>query len=138
MSTVLCGVAMSVVVGIEVVLIGNMFKNYYNDRIAMLNKKIQKLESNSRKANASAKHYKQLKEYYEEQSIQYQQALYAEKGKVKVDYRYADSFRDKDLIPKETLKEAFKKLMVYSHPDKGNCKDSSDFVKYKKIYDGIK
>lgn len=138
MSTVLCGVAMSVVVGIEVVLIGNMFKNYYNDRIAMLNKKIHKLELNSRKANASAKHYKQLKEYYEEQSIQYQQALYAEKGKVKVDYRYADSFRDKDLIPKETLKEAFKKLMVYSHPDKGNCKDSSDFVKYKKIYDGIK
>lgn len=138
MSTVLCGVAMSVVVGIEIVLIGNMFKNYYNDRIAMLNKKIHKLELNSRKANASAKHYKQLKEYYEEQSIQYQQALYAEKGKVKVDYRYADSFRDKDLIPKETLKEAFKKLMVYSHPDKGNCKDSSDFVKYKKIYDGIK
>lgn len=39
---------------------------------------------------------------------------------------------DKDVV------EAVRKAMIYSHPDKGNCSNSDDFIKYKKIYDKLK
>ena len=34
--------------------------------------------------------------------------------------------------------EAVKKLMIYSHPDKGICSTSDDFIKYKKLYERIR
>ena len=40
-------------------------------------------------------------------------------------------------IDKEIV-DAIKKLMIYSHPDKGICSSSDDFIKYKKLYDRIK
>lgn len=41
-------------------------------------------------------------------------------------------------IYSEEIVEAVKKAMIYSHPDKGNCSTSDDFIKYKKIYDNLK
>lgn len=39
---------------------------------------------------------------------------------------------DQDIV------DAIRKLMIYSHPDKGICSSSDDFIKYKKLYDRIK
>lgn len=39
---------------------------------------------------------------------------------------------DKEIV------EAIRKLMIYSHPDKGLCSTSDDFIKYKKLYERIR
>lgn len=51
--------------------------------------------------------------------------------------KYKKIEKNNQIVDKE-LKEAFRKLMIYSHPDKGFCKNSDDFIKYKKIYDSFK
>lgn len=53
--------------------------------------------------------------------------------------RYID---DKKLNNKTNVnsdtKEAIKKAMIYSHPDKGMCRNGDDFIKFKKLYDEMK
>lgn len=75
-------------------------------------------------------------------SLRYYQSIASENNKVANHYKRLYDSKCRNIrgnqISDEMLKEAFKKLMIYSHPDKGNCKDSSDFIKYKDIYDKIK
>lgn len=33
------------------------------------------------------------------------------------------------------IKSALRFAMIYSHPDKGNCKENDEFIKFKKLYD---
>lgn len=38
----------------------------------------------------------------------------------------------------DDIKSALRFAMIYSHPDKGNCKDADEFIKFKKLYDTYK
>lgn len=61
----------------------------------------------------------------------------AEKARANI-FRNMNKLDSINGLDNETLKIAFKKLMLYSHPDKGNCKDSGDFIKYRKLYEKFK
>lgn len=39
---------------------------------------------------------------------------------------------------KVIIDEAIKKAMLYSHPDKGLCKDANDFIKFRELYNSRK
>ena len=56
-------------------------------------------------------------------------------------YRLESLVQEKSTTTSTTNKdvlEAVRKAMIYSHPDKGICSTSDDFIKYKKLYDTLK
>lgn len=142
MNTILGGFSIVAILlgtsGLASIGVANILKRHHDAKIKMLNKRIKTLEADLKRANATAMHNKRMREFYEERSGEYRRAFFEEQRKTKVEYKYIHVPSNNDLVPKEVLKEAFKKLMIYSHPDKGNCKDTSDFIKYKDIYDKLK
>lgn len=73
------------------------------------------------------RYYKSKSDYYKDRAESFSRL-----------YFNSNNFNHKDIIDDKELKIAIKKLMIYSHPDKKLCKDSSDFIKYKEIYDKLK
>lgn len=38
----------------------------------------------------------------------------------------------------EDIKQAVKFAMIYSHPDKKNCKSNDEFIKFRELYNKLK
>lgn len=49
-----------------------------------------------------------------------------------------ESLKKTEIIINKDILKAIKKAVIYSHPDKGNCDNNEDFIKFKKLYDELK
>lgn len=109
-------------------LIGlNIAKKAYDILEDKLKTRIYNLLRENRSTRSSLDHYKSIASENNKMANHYRNLYNQKCHQIRI-----------NKIDDNTLKEAFKKLMIYSHPDKGICKDSSDFVKYKEIYDKIR
>jgi len=112
--------------------------------------KIRKLRYENEKLSLKLKDALDRKEMDRNLLIEYGKMAFEYKRELEKAYKTIDVYKSElkryksehssnnDIVNDAELKAIIKKLMIYSHPDKGICKDSNDFIKYKEMYDKFK
>jgi len=84
--------------------------------------------------------YVKLTKAYDKESKVYKDAYYSLLAEYNKAISILDTYKKTsgNMHINDDIKSALKFAMIYSHPDKGNCKNADEFIKFKKLYDTYK
>jgi len=92
------------------------------------------------KLNKVIESYDEWSKAYDKESKVYKDAYYSLLSEYNKAISVLDTYKKTsgNIHINDDIRSALKFAMIYSHPDKGNCKDADEFIKFKKLYDKYK